>query len=388
MKVLFYSALDASPSTTFPASNNNEFLNVQGTIEGIVQVVNESVPDILFIDGFSPTQQLLTSLERVATSKPRLEMVLCLNGSNNAINKPSQDFLLKAMRVGVREIIESLTVVSINDYLNRAFVRINNFSVDIKRPKVIAFIGGKGGDGGSAIASNLSFALSHEAKLRTLLIDLSLPFGDIEIFITKEPRTYDLTNFSEEVDRLDEALMDSMVQHISPNFDFIASPQSVDRMINVKPKSINRIIDVAAAYYDFVVLDMGYGVDPVSMQALEKSDQLYLVCELSIPSLRKASQLISFWNDYGYDSERISIIINKFVKGGDVKLSDFEKVTGKDAFKVFPEERKSFEASVLKGSPVYSLFPNSNFSKVIHSWVLEWFKPNVGKTLWQRLKIK
>ncbi len=82
----------------------------------------------------------------------------------------------------------------------------------------------KGGDGATYLTANLAAALADNPECRVLTIDLSLPFGDLDMYMTGNTTSNNLATFSNQIDRIDGALLDSMAHHVSGNLHLIPSP--------------------------------------------------------------------------------------------------------------------------------------------------------------------
>ena len=389
MRVHFYSAISdkAIPSGLDLSAHN--IINQKGDIQDALNAILENQSEILFLEGFPPTDELLDTLSKLSAALPNLEIVMSLHDRRRKWNSPNPDFLIRAMRSGVREMIPHFTKETVDEFLKRAFLRYENKSngKELKN-KIIAFIGAKGGDGATSILANIAGALSNDSSKKVLMIDLSLPFGDLEVCFSNINKRFDLSNFSEEVERLDLPLVEAMVEHIAPNLDLISTPENVERIVLIKPDCIGRIIDLGTQKYDYVLIDIGVGIDPISIHALGKVDELYIVSTLSIPSIRKTSKFIKFWEDLNYDLEKLHFIINKFDKDAGISIHDYEKIIGTHVDKVFSKDENSLRNAQLKGKLLVSLAANAKFSQEITEWANEWLGKKKDKSLWHRLGIK
>ncbi len=95
-----------------------------------------------------------------------------------------QEFLLEAMRVGVREVVP--TPINQNVLIN-AVERFQQRMMLAKTPmhesKIVAFIPCKGGSGATFLASNIAYNLASEENKRVILLDFNLQFGDASLFV-------------------------------------------------------------------------------------------------------------------------------------------------------------------------------------------------------------
>jgi pilus assembly protein CpaE len=208
------------------------------------------------------------------------------------------------------------------------------------------------------------------------------------MFLSNQKQSHDLADFSDEIDRLDSDLMDSMVEHLTENLDLIPAPISVDRLIHIKADHIDRLIELSSSGYDYVIIDIGAGIDPISIHALGKLSELIVVATMTVPSVKRATQVLRYWEELGLDHSKLSVVVNRHYSKADIKITDIEKAMSRKVSHILPQDNSGVQESLLKGVPLIDLRPKSDFSKSILEWASEWSGMAKGKTLWQRLKIK
>lgn len=383
MHIVLYAVNDWQVSDQLFAPQVNRITRIVAPLQQLQEQVVGRSPDVVFVSGFAQNEHLLSCLEQLCQALPTTAIV-------PHVPNPDPDFLLNLMRTGVREVLTSETPAAVSEGLARVQTRNTPGKTSVlHRARRIAFMSAKGGDGGTCVAANIATALVRDPTQRVLIIDLSLPFGDIEMYLTNKPITHDLADFSEEVARLDSALVDSMVHKLSDNLHLIVSPPSFDKVIHVSPDHVVRLIDAISYDYDFVLIDVGAGVDPVSLSVLEKLDLLVVVGTLTVPSLRRTSQILRLWESLGYPVSKVAIAINRFSHKASIQISDFEKASGKKISRTLPNDTSAVQESLLKGIPSISLDPKSEFSQALFEWADELAgKPAQSKSLWHRLKSK
>ena len=380
MHIVFYS----SPAGSMPAATfepQDQVTRLQGSLADLQTRVVASQPDLLVLGGFEQNDELLEKMEALCTALPRAAVLLvCAN--------PESGFLLRAMRAGVREVISSDAPDAITAAVARAEVRfLSAPQAGQKINRCIGVMPAKGGDGASCLVANLAAELSQTANLRVLLIDLSLPFGDVELFLTRETAAHNLADFSDEIERLDGALLEGMTHHIATNFHLIPSPQTIDQLLHITPGYVHRLISIAIPHYDYVLLDLQ--LDTISLSVLELLDQLVVVTTMNVPSVRHASQLIRMWESLGYAAAKLSVVVNAFHSKSIVRIADFEKTVGLRVSRVLPLETDGVESSLLKGTAAVRLKPKSDFSRTINAWAAELTgQTPTEKSIWQHFGIK
>ncbi len=377
--VLFSSQAWPIPAGTFEAQHHVSGL--QGTLDDLQKLVVGSQPDLVLLGGFEPNDALIEKMETLCDTLPNAAVILMCTS-------PQSGFLIRAMRAGVREVVSPDSPDAIAAVVARAEARFHSSRpAGGKISRCIGVMPAKGGDGASCVVANLASELSQTPNLRVLLIDLSLPFGDVELFLTRETAMHHLADFAVEIERLDGALLEGMTHHLATNFHLIQSPQTIDQLLHITPGYVDRLIRIAVQHYDYVLLDLQ--LDKISLSVLELLDQLVVVTTMNVPSVRHASQIIRMWESLGYATAKLSIVVNAFSSKSIVRIADFEKTVGLRVSRVLPLASDGVEASLLKGTAAVQLKPKSDFAKNIHAWAMELTgRTPTEKSIWQHFGIK
>jgi len=355
--------------------------SLQGTLADLPRRVVACGPDLVLVRGFEQSEALISALETLCAALPGVAVALVCSA-------PEPALLMRAMQAGVREVIASDDKTVIAAVISRVHSRLQSQrTTEVTPGRCIGFMPAKGGDGSTCALANLATEMAKNHSLRLLLIDLSLPFGDLEMFLTKEAGAHDLGGFSDEIDRLDGPLLEQMTHHLAPNLHMIHGPQSLDHLLHVTPAYVERLIGITRNHYDYVLIDLG--LDAISLSALAMLDQLVLVCAMSLPSVRRASQIIHLWTSMGYSPDKLTLVVSSVSGSAPVALSDLEKTLGLRVSRVLPQEMDGMQASLLNGVACITLKPRSEFAKAIAAWAAEITGQSTpGKSIWQRLGIK
>jgi len=384
MNIVFLSSRDWPVADNLFDHPANRIIRVTGDLTAGVRRVLEIDPAIIFINQFEQNEALLTAVRSLCMNLVEASVVpVC--------NDPQPEFLMSLMRAGVREVLPDGSDAQIKDAFSRLKSRrASAHSKGQELARTVAFMSAKGGDGGSCVAANFAASLAHlEPESRILVVDLSLPFGDLEMYLTNRPAQHDLADFSDEMDRLDAALFDSMVHKISDNLHLINSPPSFEKIIHIIPANVERLLNIAVKRYKVVVIDLGTSIDPIGLQTLERLDQLIIVATLTMPSTRRTGQILRLWESLGYSSEKVRVAINRESGKSNIQVADFEKAMGMQVFLTLPTDTDGIQESLLKGVPTVQTHPKSAFSRLMLKWAREFIgKPAEEKSIWHRFGIK
>lgn len=381
MNIITYSPQPWEVPDTQLELGQHQLARLAGEIGFMVHQLTAQKPDLVFLVGFEPADpDYIQEVEKLCLALPHAAIV--------ALHPQTEpELLLSLMRAGVREVIVDSASETLQQVIERTHLRAKG--VSISRGRVFGFVSSKGGDGSSCIAANLAFALSQEPDSRVLAVDVSLPFGDLDMYLTGENHPQDLADISGECDRLDQSLLDSMVQHLSPTLDLISSPATFEKIVHIEPERVSELIHIATNFYDYILVDFGSSLDQVGIWVLEQLDELCIVFTPSLPSLRRAGQILKLWKEFEKPMSCTEIILNRADTSVPITGTEIEKVIGRPINKRFPCDAEAVQESLLIGRPLLQVAPKSKLSKTIVDWAEHITGSSHHKrSLWERLKIK
>jgi pilus assembly protein CpaE len=264
------------------------------------------------------------------------------------------DILIRAMRAGVREVLQ---LPLVHRALHEAIDRIAASAgvASARDGKVLAFIACKGGSGATFISTNFGYALATLADKKVLLIDLHRQFGDATLYVSDQKPAMTLTDVCQQIARIDGPFLESCLVHVAPGFGVLAAADDPSQAIEAKPEHIDTILRVARQHYDYILLDVGRQIDAVSLRALDTTDAIYPVLQLALPDIRDARRLLDIFRSLGYVTDHIRLIVNRYEKGGKLRLNDLHAALGAEVLHTIPNDYIAVTDSVNQGIPVLQL---------------------------------
>lgn len=320
----------------------------EGVLTGMTSLPTKGEVDVLMLDcrhgGIAP----LSDVERLGDFYPNLHTILI-------VDQESPELLLRALRLGVREVLKSPLVA---EEVGAAFRRILQKSVALPKGEghVLAFMSCKGGSGASFLATNLGYVLAERTGKRVLLIDLNLQFGDAVLYVSDRRPSISLIDVVRDIRHVDMALINSATVDILPNFGVISAPEDPTLSVDIRPSHIESLVRFARANFDYVLLDVGRSLDTCTIQALDLADQVYPVLQLTLPFLRDAKRLFDVFRSLDYGTAKIRPILNRVERSpGDLSEDDADRLLSYKIFATLPNHYKSVTASVNQGVPILRL---------------------------------
>lgn len=339
-----------------PAADEVDMIG--GTPARLTTLPDEAVPDVLVVDQPRADEGELDQLERLGQLFPGMSFIV-LSGDL------SQQFLLQAMRAGVREVLPAMPEAAVlGQALDRIADKLGQQGASAGR--VLAFISCKGGSGSTFLATNLAYALSAAGK-RVALIDMNLQFGDASLFVSDTKPLATLSDVANQIHRLDPSFLASSMVAVTPNYGILAAPADPAQASDVKPEHVDAIVKLARRQYDFVVLDVGRSLDPVSIRALDHADTVYPVLQMTLPYIRDGKRLLTVFRNLDYGKDKIELIVNRHDKNSDIRLRDLEEAFDTIALRTMPNHYDAAAKSVNQGVPVTRLVPDSPLSAALQA---------------------
>ena len=338
--------------------------------------------DALFLGGYTPAE-MSDIIVHLHNHVPHLPIIPVLSA-------PKNEYLLAMMREGAFDILIDQNQAAISQILQRVEdAGRKNRRTDHQGHQCIGFTSAKGGDGASFVLANFSSALAELSDKNIALVDLALPFGDLEVYLLAQKPVHHLDDFLNEIERMDDALVHSMAHPLSDNFELIAAPPTFERIVNITPDNIIALIDRLKASHDLILVDMGSLVAPTSLAIMDKMDSLVMVATPSIASLRHASQMLHLLQNLDYPVDRLSIILNKSSARSAITRNEFENVLGKSVDATLPDAGATADSAIARARALYHLAPRNIFAQAISKWASAFLGiESKGNSIWHRLKIK
>ena len=185
--------------------------------------------------------------------------------------------------------------------------------------KIITIFSCKGGVGKTTTLINLAGIYSLMDK-KVLIMDLDLNSGGIatSLNIDVNKTIYNV------VDDMGNNRFDGIENYVSKyndKIDVLAAPKDPRDALKVDSKYIDLIIMSAMYKYDVILIDTSHNISPISLSALDKSDNTLFMVTNDPVDLKNARSMVAIFKDT--EKENYKVVFNS------------SKDTGKDYFSLF-----------------------------------------------------
>lgn len=245
--------------------------------------------------------------------------------------------------------------------LVRACARVGKTSTGGTEPteaQIYTFLPAVGGAGVTTLAVQTAMLMLNSggprAKPSTCLVDLNFQHGTVADYLDLEPRL-NLAEIEPRPDRLDRQLLEVMLSYHASGLAVVAAPNRPAEMRSFDPDVVTRLLDLVSTNFDYVVFDMPRTWFSWTDSVLLGSNHLYIVSEITVPSLRHAKQLVTAIKERLGDGPNPRVIVNRFEQrmfSSGLRRNDLEQTLG-DAFATaIPNDYALVREAIDRGVPL------------------------------------
>jgi pilus assembly protein CpaE len=224
--------------------------------------------------------------------------------------------------------------------------------------RVVAVIGAKGGVGASTIAHNLSWALSTDLEMPTIVADFDLGFGTAGLDYNQDPPQ----GVAEAVfapERVDATLVDRLLSKCGEHLHLLAAPATLDRVYDFAETSFDSVVDTMRAAAPWIVLDLPHAWTAWTRRMLIGADEVIIVAAPDLANLRNAKNIMDMIRGSRPNDYPPRLIVNGvgMPKRPEISLADFAKTVESEAVAVIPHDAKLFGAAANNGQMIAEIEP-------------------------------
>jgi pilus assembly protein CpaE len=280
-----------------------------------------------------------------------------------AAHNTSPDLILNSLRAGAQEFLRLPVIAAeFEAVLDRAAEFAGRrASAARKLGRVVTVFSNKGGCGTSFLASNLAASLGALGA-QTAILDLNLQTGDLGFFFHLDPK-FSITNVIENLTRMDDALLTSLLTPYSPYVSLLPAPRDVEAALGVQAEHVREVIELLRKRFDYVVIDLPHTFYEVTLAALDLADEILLAMTMDVMTIRSAQRTLSVFDRLDYSREKVRVVVNRWNrKSLNLDWQQVERFLGKCAVCFLPDDPRAAVHSVNLGQPLVEAHPSAPIS--------------------------
>jgi pilus assembly protein CpaE len=207
---------------------------------------------------------------------------------------------------------------------------------------------------------------------RVCLVDLDFQHGACSDYLDLEPRL-DLKEIEWRPERLDHQLLEIMLAHHASGLAVVAAPNRPAEMRTFDPDMVTRLLDLVSSRFDYVVIDMPRTWFSWTDSVLLGSNNLYIVSEMTVPSLRQARGFVAAIRERLGDGLHPKVIVNRFEQhmfAAGLKKADIDQALGEAFAATIPNNYRLVREAIDRGVPLDEIKPGNAVSAQLKKLVL------------------
>jgi pilus assembly protein CpaE len=334
-----------SIQSVLPDGNGIEVVGIINGLDESWRTLQETATDLLIVACEGYSDRALYFIDAAVKQQPERPVVVLTTGSPNG-------FVRRVFESGADDIVTLPEAPDrIGFALEKAVARRRGAAVasGIALAPMICILGPKGGTGKTLVSSNLGVALAAGGG-QAVLVDLDLQFGDIGLALGLRPdkTIYDLARSAGSLDA--EKLDAYLVRHAS-GLKVLLAPTRPDQASAVTVDFLRDVFTTLRSVADYVVVDTPPGFTPEVIAAIDASSHVCMVGMLDSLSLKNTKLGLETLELMGYETGRISLLLNRADTRVGITHEDVEAIIGRAPDVLVPSDRQ-IPISVNDGIPI------------------------------------
>ncbi len=344
-------ALAAARSTTFST--------IDGPIDGPGGFSAAEAADLVIADIDATQREQLIALQKLMIRLGgRTPVVVLTEAFDDAVGRwflqiRVSDFLRKPIRT--------------EDLLRACVKALRGARPDAEtRARVLSFLPASGGVGATTLAIEAATQLLQAgapAGETACLVDLDFLGSACADALDIEPRL-DLSELGGGGERLDAQMLEVMLSKHAGGLSLLSATARPGEMVAVNPELVGRLLDIAAARFDHLIIDLPRAWTPYTDDVLAGSDRVLIVTDMTVPGLRAARRLAERVKERGVASCAPGVVVNRFqtglLFGSGLRRADVERALGQAFAGPVANNYPLVREAIDRGVPLETVKPGNN----------------------------
>lgn len=342
-----------------------------------VALAKKERPNVILMDINMPDMDGITATEIISNTVPESPIIMMsVQGE--------QDYLRRSMLAGAREflvkpfsadeLINSIRHVHELEKVRRARYAPVAPAAGAGTPgvmqtparetgKIITFFSPKGGVGRTTIATNLAVALHQMTDKPVVLVDGSLPFGDVAVILNMSPKAKTLADLIGSFEQADADVVESILVQHSTGIKVMLAPPTPESTELITGANIKRVLELLREHYAYIVVDTWPSFQEQVITMLDSADVILTLMTLEITSLKNVRVFMEIAEKLGYTEDKVQLVANRNDSSGGIKASDVEASLGRKIPHTIVSDGRTLVLAVNRGVPFVTSNRDSQVSK-------------------------
>lgn len=334
----------------------------------LVQLIGPLNVDVVLLDRDLSGANALDLAEKVRAQHRGVGIIMTgqaptVDDVRAAMQVGADDFLPKPFNT--QAVIDSVQAVANKvDLRKQQLAAVESASGHVSA-KVVSVYSPQGGVGKSMLAANLAVVLARESGRPTVLVDLNLQFGDIDLMLNITPERT-IAAVIQRMNQLDSDLMESfLTTHDVSGLRVLAAPARPEYADTITVFVVEKVLQVLRERYTYIVIDTPSFLQDTTLTALDHSDQIILLTALDLLALHNTKTALAMMQKLRYGPEKVRLVLNRSNSDVGISPEDVEQTLEYDISAFIPSDGRVAVTSVNEGEPFVLSQPKTQIAQSI-----------------------
>ncbi|MEM8786636.1 MAG: AAA family ATPase [Pseudomonadota bacterium] len=236
---------------------------------------------------------------------------------------------------------------------------------------VIPVYGIAGGVGASTFSVNLAWELALLTKKtdkRVCVLDFNFQFGSVSTFLDL-PRREAIYELVSDPTQMDHASLSQALTSYKTRLAVLTSPMDALPLDIIAPEDVAKMIELAQASYDFVIIDMPQALVHWFDQVLKMSETFFAVMEVDMRSAQNCLRFLRALKAEDLPYEKVQFALNRapgFTDlNGKARAKRLAESLGVEINIMLPEGGKAVASACDEGMPLAESAPKNTLRREV-----------------------
>jgi pilus assembly protein CpaE len=325
-------------------------------------------PDFVIVDARGDASSAMANIERLRAAHAGA-------GIFAVAVQADPEVILSSMRAGANEFFTwPPPEETFHGAIRRTAARRETTQGARPPATTLVFFGAKGGAGTTTIAVNCGVELARLSKKSTVILDLKAGLGEVSLFLGVRPR-FSVLDAIDNLHRLDREFLRELVVKHKSGLEILAGSDNFDRPAAADAGALEELLRLLARQYEYILVDAGSQINSCTVAALYTADQMFLVANPDVPSVRNAQRLLDRVRQLGAAGERVRVLLNRAAEPYPIPPKQIEGALGHPIHHTFPSDYKTVSTALNSGVPL-ALAGNSDIAGQFDRFTRRILDPN------------